>query len=306
MSLQRPAPNATHPLLAWLVEQLARGCTPGSLMQAMLDSGWSLVDASDALLKAAAPGAVVHTVMSGSNARHRGGALSAIDASTAAQLPAATLPDLATPGAHRIRAADRDVRVIMDLAAPRLVVVADLLSPQECEALIAAAKGRLQRSETVSTQRASTAEVNAARTSEGMFFQPGELPVVSALERRIAALFQWPMEQAEGLQVLRYQAGAQYRPHFDHFDASSPGGQVALARGGQRVGTVVVYLATPEQGGATVFPDLGLQVHAHAGHAVFFSYDLSQGGAGVLHGGAKVEVGEKWVATRWLRENKFA
>jgi prolyl 4-hydroxylase len=72
------------------------------------------------------------------------------------------------------------------------------------------------------------------------------------------------------------------------------------------VGTVVVYLATPEQGGATIFPDLGLQVHAHAGHAVFFNYDIGAGGVGVLHGGAEVQAGEKWVATRWLREKKFA
>jgi prolyl 4-hydroxylase len=184
--------------------------------------------------------------------------------------------------------------------------VAELLSPQECQALIESARGRLQRSQTVSAVEAVTAEVNAARTSEGMFFQRGETDLVGLLEARIAALFNWPIDHAEGLQILRYSPGAEYRPHFDHFDAASPGGQTALSRGGQRVGTVVVYLATPPAGGATVFPDEGMQVRAQAGHAVFFSYDVSAGEAGVLHGGAPVEEGEKWVATKWLRQNKFA
>jgi prolyl 4-hydroxylase len=298
-------PHATPTLMAWLIEQLARGCSPGSLMQAMLDSGWDLTDASEALLKAATPGAAAPVPVPAFNALRRDKALLPTVEAWGCQAGTLALPDLARPGAHRVRAADRDVRILMDLAHPRLVVVADLLSTDECDALIEAAKGRLQRSQTVSAQHAHTAEVNAARTSEGMFFYPGELDVVTLLEQRIAALFQWPMAQAEGLQVLRYQPGAQYRPHFDHFDAHSPGGQVALARGGQRVGTVVVYLATPEQGGATVFPDLGLQIHAHAGHAVFFSYDVSQGGHGVLHGGAEVQAGEKWVATRWLREKNL-
>jgi prolyl 4-hydroxylase len=275
-------------------------------MQAMLDSGWDLACATEALLKVA----TLEGQASVADARLLAPAVRPAARRAqphgATRVSPRTMPELAVPGAHRVRAADRDVRVLLDLASPRVVVVADLLSPEECQGLIDAAKGRLQRSQTVSAQVASTAEVNAARTSEGMFFHAGELDVVRLLEQRIADLFQWPLDQAEGLQVLRYPPGAQYKPHFDHFDADSAGGQVALARGGQRVGTVVVYLATPEQGGATVFPEQGLQVHAHAGHAVFFSYDVSRGEGGVLHGGAEVLSGEKWVATRWLREKKFA
>ena len=38
---------------------------------------------------------------------------------------------------------------------------------------------------------------------------------------------------------------------------------------------------------------------------VFFSYDRPHPTTKTLHGGAPVEAGEKWVATKWLREGEF-
>ena len=67
--------------------------------------------------------------------------------------------------------------------------------------------------------------------------------------------------------------GAQYRPHYDYFDPGEPGTPTILRRGGQRVATLVMYLQEPEQGGATTFPDVGLEVAPKRGTGVFFSYD---------------------------------
>ncbi len=287
-------------LMGWLRQELARGCTPGSLLRAMQDSGWSLDDAARALTAAAS-----------SEPEKPGGFTGAPRASrvdvvrAGQQRPQLQRLDGAAE-ANVIRVLDRDVRVLAEWQQPRVVVVADLLSADECAELVEAARGRLSRSQTVSAVEAVTAEVNAARTSEGMFFQRAEIAIVAKLEARLEALFGWPQDQSEGLQVLRYTPGAEYRPHYDHFDVQTPGGQTALSRGGQRVGTILVYLVTPPQGGATIFPDAGLSVRAQAGHAVFFGYDLAAGEGGVLHGGAPVMAGEKWVATKWLREKKFA
>jgi prolyl 4-hydroxylase len=138
-----------------------------------------------------------------------------------------------------------------------------------------------------------------------MFFQRGETDLCQRIEARIAALVNWPVENGEGIQVLRYSPGAEYKPHYDYFDPSQPGTAAILKRGGQRVGTVVMYLNTPEQGGATIFPDVGLDVHAIEGNAVFFAYGLPDPSSLTLHGGAPVVQGEKWVATKWMRESKF-
>ena len=138
-----------------------------------------------------------------------------------------------------------------------------------------------------------------------MFFLPAEFAVCARLESRIAALLGWPLENGEGLQVLRYRPGAEYKPHYDYFDPAEPGTETILQRGGQRVGSLVCYLNTPAEGGATVFPDVGFEVAPVQGNAVFFSYDRPHPSTRSLHGGAPVVSGEKWVATKWMRERRF-
>ena len=204
-----------------------------------------------------------------------------------------------------LNAGDRQVQVLMQLAKPRVVVFGNFLSPEECDALIAAARPRMARSLTVATQTGGE-EVNDDRTSDGMFFQRGESALVQTIEERIAKLLHWPVKNAEGLQVLRYLKGAQYLPHHDYFDPLQAGTPALLARGGQRVATLIMYLAEPEAGGATVFPDLDLQVAPKRGQAVFFSYPEPLPSSLLLHGGAPVVAGEKWIATKWLRQHEFA
>ncbi len=203
-----------------------------------------------------------------------------------------------------IDAGDRRVQVLQTVRHPNVVVFGNLLGADECEALIAAARARLARSLTVETKTGGEA-LNVDRTSDGMFFERGENEVVTALEARIARLLHWPVEFGEGLQILRYQPGAQYRPHYDYFDPREPGTPTILRRGGQRLATLVMYLHEPEQGGGTTFPDIGLEVAPVRGNAVFFSYDRPDPATRTLHGGAPVLAGEKWVATKWLREREF-
>src|SRR5690606_32951543 len=125
---------------------------------------------------------------------------------------------------------------------------------EECQALIDAARPRMARSLTVAT-RTGGDEVNDDRTSDGMFFQRGENAVVQRLEARIARLVDWPIENGEGLQVLHYRPGAEYKPHYDYFDPAEPGTPSIVRRGGQRVATLIVYLNDPARGGGTTFPD---------------------------------------------------
>ena len=115
----------------------------------------------------------------------------------------------------------------------------------------------------------------------------------------------WPVENGEGLQILQYRPGAEYKPHYDYFDPNEPGTPTILKRGGQRVATVVMYLSEPAKGGGTTFPDVGLEVAPKRGNAVFFSYDRPHPSTHTLHGGAPVIEGEKWIATKWLRERRF-
>jgi prolyl 4-hydroxylase len=184
------------------------------------------------------------------------------------------------------------------------VVFEGLLTLDECATLIEQSQPRLLRSETVDNSNGGN-EINSARTSEGMFFTRGETPLIARIEARIAALLRWPAINGEGLQILRYRPGAEYLPHYDYFDPVHPGSAPILQRGGQRVASLVMYLAAPLRGGATTFPAIGLEVAPVPGNAVFFSYDRPHPSTSTLHGGAPVLEGEKWVATKWLREGEF-
>jgi prolyl 4-hydroxylase len=201
-------------------------------------------------------------------------------------------------------AGDRQVHIVQAMFNPRVIVFGSLLSDAECEQLIEQAKPRLARSLTVATKTGGE-EVNADRTSNGMFFQRGESELIRRIEERIGRLVQWPVENGEGLQVLHYTPGTEYKPHYDYFDPAEPGTPTILKRGGQRVATLVIYLGEPDKGGGTVFPDVHLEVAPKRGNAVFFSYERAHPTTRTLHGGAPVLAGEKWIATKWLRERRF-
>ena len=285
-------------LRAWIVAQLAEGHALPALQQSMREAGWDDAVAMLALSQVGvgAPGEALAASIGAVKASATSG-----DAVTVRAMPGPLLD-----GAPLfIDAGDRHVRVLQTMQSPRLVVFGELLSVDECETLIADARRRLARSLTVET-RTGGEMLNVDRTSDGMFFERGENELVQRIEARIARLLNWPLEYGEGLQVLRYAPGAQYRPHYDYFDPAEPGTTSILQRGGQRVATLVMYLGEPAQGGATTFPDVGLEVAPQRGSAVFFSYDRPDPSTRTLHGGAPVLAGEKWVATKWLREREFS
>jgi len=267
-------------LRAWIIAQAEAGHSPQSVLTAMRASGWE-----EGVALAAMEGVLQNRA-------------------DTAKPTAKPMPDIAAGQANVVRAHDRDVTVLLQVQHPRIVVFSGFLSPEECTELMAQAQPRLARSETV-VNATGGSEVNAARTSQGMFFARGENALCSRIEARIAALLQWPVENGEGIQMLRYAPGAEYRPHYDYFDPCHAGTPTILQRGGQRVGTLLMYLNTPVAGGATTFPDAGVTVHAVAGSAVFFAYPLPTPQTKTLHGGAPVMAGEKWVATKWLREGVF-
>ncbi len=278
--------QVTPELRQWIVAQAQAGHKPEAVLEAMKASGW----AEDVALQA------LEDTLSGFLAEH----------AKASGLP----PPVTVPGPDLgdsplwLDAGDRRVQVLMTMSQPRVVVFGSLLSDDECEALIALARPRLARSETVHTETGGS-EVNPLRTSAGMFFAREENPLCARIETRIASLLEWPLENGEGLQVLHYLPGAEYRPHHDYFDPAKAGTAAILKRGGQRVGSLVMYLNAPEKGGGTTFPDVALEVAPIRGNAVFFSYNRPHPITRTLHGGAPVIAGEKWVATKWLRERRF-
>jgi prolyl 4-hydroxylase len=277
----------TPELRQWIVSQAQAGLAADQVLQSMLASGWN----EDVAIEAMESSLRDHLQTT----------------QLEAQLPAVvTVPQLAIDDKPLyLDLEDRRVTVLSSIAEPNIVVIGDFLSPEECDGLIEGAKPRMARSLTVATKTGGE-EINADRTSNGMFYARAENELIARIERRLAALCNWPLDNGEGLQILHYRPGAEYKPHYDYFDPSEPGTPTILKRGGQRVATIIMYLQEPEKGGGTVFPDVKLEVAPKRGNAVFFSYNRAHPASKSLHGGTPVIAGEKWIATKWLREGKFA
>ncbi|XP_023530715.1 probable prolyl 4-hydroxylase 7 [Cucurbita pepo subsp. pepo] len=205
-------------------------------------------------------------------------------------------------------------RVVQLSSQPRAFLYKGFLSAEECQHLIDLAKDYLEQSLVVDditgASRSST-----DRTSTGMFLYKAQDDIVAGIEAKIAAWTFLPVDNGEPIQILRYENGQQYVPHFDFFQDP-----VNVAAGGHRIATVLMYLSNVERGGETVFPDSPAKVFEEENKDLS---DCSTTGYGVkpkkgdallffslhpnvttdptsYHGSCPVIEGEKWSATKWI------
>ena len=272
----------------WIHTNIQRGCTLQSLIEVLVANQF------DPLLAA------------GEVAKINRRLLAAVPSSAQQQVAYVYEPSRIEAG-NSLALTDRIVRVVTRLAKPEIVVLADFLGAEECEELIRQSRAKIGPS-TVVNPRTGTFDVIADRSSFGTYFTLEENDLISALDRRIERLTKLPLANGEGIQILHYPVGGEYKAHFDYFPPSDPGSAPHLAHGGQRVATLVMYLNDVEEGGETYFPDAGgLGVVPRMGSAVYFAYcnSLGQVDSATLHGGAPVRAGEKWIATKWIRQHAY-
>lgn len=212
-------------------------------------------------------------------------------------------PDIDTSLEHGwIELPDARVGVAMEQLVPRVVLLNNFLSDQECNTLCEHARDRL-KSAKVHVLDAIDGEVqDDFRSSEVTSLSEQQLPLIAVIERRIAALTGWPSACGEPLVIQRYRQDGKFEPHYDFFSEDTAYYDKEVSRGGQRLATMIIYLQQPERGGATYMANLGMRILPRKGSALFFSYPQANRQSGTLHGGDAVHSGEKWIMTKWFRE----
>ncbi|XP_031488144.1 probable prolyl 4-hydroxylase 10 [Nymphaea colorata] len=203
---------------------------------------------------------------------------------------------------------------------PRAFVYHNFLTDDECDYLVNLAKPHMRKSTVVDSATGKSKD-SRVRTSSGTFLQRGQDKVIRNIEKRIADFTFIPVEHGEGLQVLHYEVGQKYEPHFDYFLD-----EFNTKNGGQRIATVLMYLTDVEEGGETVFPSVkvnsslipywdelsecgktGLSVRPKKGDALLFwsmKPDATLDPLS-LHSGCPVIKGNKWSSTKWMRINEY-
>lgn len=287
-------------LQSWFRDMLKRGTAPEATVKALLAAGYQqryARDAVDAAFKALPKPPAPAPVQAPAAAR---------ETTDVAISSAQTLSQQLVQLPNTIATEDREIHMLFALTAPRIVLFGNLLSAEECDEMIKLSQGKLERSSVVNNETGAY-DIHPHRTSYGTYFNRGENELIRRIENRISELVQYPLENGEPIQILHYEPGGEYKPHFDYFDPKQPGNEVVLTQGGQRIATLIMYLNDVEAGGSTVFPEVGVDVLPRRGNAVYFAY-CSENGAldpRTLHGGSPVGAGEKWIATKWFREREY-
>lgn len=271
----------------WLFHNFARGCTKESLIAALIQSAHEETSAREWVSK---------------------GEQLFFHHSSATTHASANPFSNQFQTQHLFPSSPKTLRARVQCDSPKVQYFEQFLTPTQCKALIDLAKTRLKTSTVVDPNTGKFRE-DHARTSRGMSFGCAENEIVAAIEQKIFDEFGYSIEQQEQLHLLNYSKHGEYRPHFDYFDPLLSGSRDTLEHYGQRIATFVMYLHAADEGGGTQFPNLNLTITPRAGDVIYFE-NCVQSGENLcvdprsLHAGMPVVSGEKWIATKWIRQPK--
>ena len=189
---------------------------------------------------------------------------------------------------------------VQKVPSPRLdlFLVRDFLDMDTCAALIDQIDA-VRRPSTIADPNGDA----AFRTSEtGDLFAVD--PLVQAVEARFTALTGLDPAHGEPLQGQRYAVGQEFKGHTDYFEPDGVDYDRYCSVAGNRTWTLMVYLNTPQAGGATRFKAVDKIVQPEAGKLVAWNNRRADGSLNpaTLHQGMKVRSGVKYVITKWYRE----
>ena len=282
----------------WITTNVLRGCERADMQRIMVENGFDPVFARHAIEIIGSMGERVRDLPEGGRAAagQQGARRQRYQASPIrliSQLP-------------RFTVADREVELAAVMSNPNIAVIRGLLSDEECDEVIRLSRGKMKTSQVVDRESGGSYE-SSVRRSEGSHFERGENELVRRIEARLSALIDLSVNRGEPLQILHYGPGGEYKAHQDFFEPKDPGSAVLTRVGGQRIGTVVMYLNDVPEGGETAFPDIGFSAKPIKGSAVYFEYQNAEGQLDYrcLHAGMPVIRGDKWIMTKWLRERPY-
>lgn len=229
-------------------------------------------------------------------------------AAAPAATPAAE-PDWTAVAAHIRFPHERTLpTAVHEREVPRIVSVPGLLRQDECDYLMSRGAPYLQPAYVGGAGGGPV--VHDARSNDAMTFGAADTDVVvQSIDNLIARMLDSPVQNGERLALLRYRPGQAYAPHCDWIDPKAPGKAETVARGGQRIATMLVYLNGGYSGGETHFVRLAWSFKGQPGDALMWSNVRPDGEIDpeTLHAGLTPTSGEKWLLSKWMRnKSQFA
>lgn len=207
------------------------------------------------------------------------------------------------------------VHVKHDRPASKIHVIENFISPEECEAMEAAAEKKLHRA-TVADGKGGSRLSDARKAMQAGIKVPWHKEKlhdpIATLSRRVYDytnhVLGLDIEEhgQEDLMSIQYfgrgiddEQPDRYTPHCDGDCTGLP------HKNGTRMATMVMYCDVADRGGHTNFRNAGVHVKPEKGSAVFFSYidpvTKTMDSGFTEHSGCPVFEGSKKIVTQWVR-----
>lgn len=185
---------------------------------------------------------------------------------------------------------------------PRIEVIRNFATPEECDWLIERARPGLTRA--LVYRDSPDARAASSRTNTETAFTIFRADVMlNVLRERMAAAIGVSTRFFEIAKVLHYDPGEQFGLHADFLQTQAPELAREVELRGQRSTTFLTYLNDGYEGGETDFPRLGFRHKGKRGDAlVFWNLDANQQpDYQTVHAGLAPVTGEKWLLSQWVR-----
>ena len=146
---------------------------------------------------------------------------------------------------------------------------------------------------------------NSGRTSHNAWCEKDcdTDPITQSIMSRIQRVTNIPNQNSEYLQILKYEVGEYYNMHHDYIDYQHS------RMCGPRVLTFFLYLSDVEEGGGTMFNNLGIEVRPKKGRALLWpsvlDEDPERKDHRTDHEALPVVEGQKFAANAWLHLRDF-
>ena len=180
-----------------------------------------------------------------------------------------------------------------------IIEIQNFLTNEECDKIIELSKGNMFSSKVYSPNE--DLYDNKTRISQQCWLNDND-SFIKDITDKVKSYTNTHNNYFEQLQVVNYQPGGFFTPHYD----ACVGNKINCERmnkEGPRYLTVLFYLNDNFEGGETIFPKINKLVKPEKGKAVIFQ-NVDNNGLIItqaLHGGEPVKNGEKWIANKWIK-----
>jgi prolyl 4-hydroxylase len=188
---------------------------------------------------------------------------------------------------------------------PKIIYLHNFLTAKEAKHFIELGK-KLKQPSTIDTKDSPTTLVQDVRSSQSAHIGKRRDNIVSYVEDKAVSYMNTDINKLEPLQVVVYEKGQKYNPHYDFFSPDTPD----VIQRGNRTKTILVYLNDlPEDaGGSTFFPKLNLRIQPKSLDAIYFENmnDNNELDYNTLHAGEPLLTNvTKYAINIWSREKDF-